>query len=58
VHAAADEELQLPDVPVVRKRIESCPRRDIRLALEYQYLIAGRPSEVVSRNSPNDDTRA
>lgn len=41
-------ELELPELSKSRMRIEGVEDEKIRMALEYQYLICGRASEVVS----------
>lgn len=50
--------MSLPDVDVVRHRIENIPNPEIRYCLMTCYLYAGRVSEVVARNSPRDGCQA
>jgi len=49
--------MSLPDVDVVRSRIEAVPRRDIRYCLVATYLYAGRISEVVGKVYPSDSKK-
>jgi len=50
--------MSLPNVEVVRERIESIRRRDIRNCFMATYLFAGRISEVVGRATRRDTTTA
>jgi hypothetical protein len=50
--------LSLPEIGVVRERIESILDENIRLCLMAAYLYAGRISEVVAMSSPKDNSTA
>ena len=50
--------MSLPNVEEVRKRVESIPRKEVRMCLMTAYLFAGRISEVVGHASPKDNTTA
>ncbi len=46
--------MNLPNVSLVRKRIEKVRREDVRVCLMCSYLFCGRVSELISRISPSD----
>ena len=50
--------MSLPNINVVRGRIEKVFEEDIRCCLMTAYLYAGRISEVVGKASPGDNTVA
>ena len=50
--------MSLPNVEVVRERIETIRRRDIRNCFMATYLFAGRISEVVGKATMRDTTTA
>lgn len=50
--------MSLPQVDVIRQRIESVRRDQIRYCLVCGYLFAARISELVSKASPSDNTVA
>lgn len=50
--------MSLPDVDIIRDRIEHVPNIAVRMCLMTCYLYAGRVSEVVGRSSPRDQTLA
>lgn len=50
--------LSLPSVDVFRKRVESVPRKDIRMCLMADYIYCGRISEVVAKAYKVDNTVA
>jgi len=50
--------MSLPSVDVVRERIESIRRKDVRNCFKATYLFAGRISEVVGKACRRDTTTA
>lgn len=46
--------MSLPDTSEVLQRIQQIPAQPYRMALLYEYVICGRPSEVVCRSYHSD----
>jgi len=50
--------MSLPDVDIIRERIQQVPDKDMRMCLTCLYLYAGRISEVIGEAYSTDDTIA